>query len=549
MHTTLLALIVIIGTLGFVKRIPYSIASWVVVVLVVVGVFNSPDATTRLTYVGAAILGPLLAYPLSVLFALTIGPLLQYFRFEFDAHRPLFDVAPGDELHSAAGEQADQHSAALVSSGFVSRGRVGLRVKQFTVVNELLDRGDGREWVILSATIPPTVQPFVMHCSIPLEGQILTVSNYRFVDPNAPAEGYESVRLPTIGDPNDLVRACLTLAARSTYGPVVPQPMDMDLVTLAKFRTKRRLDAEVSGGYVRYDAAKDVYRLTLRGAYRMFWVSLPPLKWIIDRRDRERERELLAEMKLRPAPRSGTGTGETESAAPQASMKKRLRWLVEAVALVAVIIFVPDLLTALDGPPSGRLPPNVSVPAGFVVPDSFPGAVRALEELVGQPSHQLMGTRDDEPTPTPGAAISMGRDSADAYVTVAQDAFLARGFYLSRTGERATSGLETEALALYPTPDPYVVMRAMETNGWNHGLSTEDVIAWFRREEVAHPVRFGAIAFDYVGGYFRGDVPDDAEFARRFIKFCPDTQMDGPVSAKKMGKVFQRTREIFCWWD
>jgi hypothetical protein len=196
-----------------------------------------------------------------------------------------------------------------------------------------------------------------------------------------------------------------------------------------------------------------------------------------------------------------------------------------------------------------RLPPNVSVPNGFVAPDSFPDAVRALEELVGQPSHQLMGTRDDDPAPTPGAAISMGRDSADAFVAAAQEAFLAKGFYLFRTGERATSGRDTEALALYPTRDPYVVMRAMKTNGWNHGLSPEDVIAWFRREEAAYPIRFGAIAFDYVGGYFRGELPDEAQFAGRLIKFWPDSKMDGPVSAKEMGEEFQRSREVFCWWD
>ena len=69
MHNTLLFLIILVGTLGFVKRIPFNVASWVVVVLVILGVFTSPDATTRLTFVGAAILGPLIAYPLSLLFA------------------------------------------------------------------------------------------------------------------------------------------------------------------------------------------------------------------------------------------------------------------------------------------------------------------------------------------------------------------------------------------------------------------------------------------------------------------------------------------------
>jgi hypothetical protein len=551
MQTTLLALIVLIGTLGFVKRIPYHVASWSVVALVVFGIFTSPDHATRLMYVFAALLGPLLAYPLSVLFSMTIGPLMHYFSWRLDAHRSAFKVLPGDELYAAAGAQADEHVASLTASGFVSRGRVGLRVKKFTVVNEVLDHGDGREWVVLSSTLPTTVQPFIMHCSVSFaDGHTLVVSTYPFVDPNPPVEGFEAVRLPSIADPNDLVRACLTLAARSTYGPVVRQPMDTDVVTLAHERSKRRLDAEVRAGFAKYDAANDVYRPTLLGAYRMFWVSLPPMKWIIDRRDRARERELLDEMKLKPARGTGAETGETGSAAPQASRKQRLKWLVEAAALIAVIIFLPDVVDAIN--PSSRpvvVVPYVDVPNGFMVPESFPDAVHALEQLVGRPSHQLMGTRDDNPAPTPGVAISMGRDTADAYVARAQQLFLAKGFYLFRTGERATSGLETEALALYPTSDPYVVMRAMETNGWNHGLSTEDVIAWFRREEQVYPVRFGAIGFDYVGGYFHGELPDDAEFARRFIKFCPDIQSEGPVSARSLGRDFNRTREIFCWWD
>jgi hypothetical protein len=62
MHTTLPVLIVLVGTLAFFKRIPFSIASWVVVGLVILGVFTSPDPATRLTYVGAAILGPLISF-------------------------------------------------------------------------------------------------------------------------------------------------------------------------------------------------------------------------------------------------------------------------------------------------------------------------------------------------------------------------------------------------------------------------------------------------------------------------------------------------------
>jgi hypothetical protein len=140
-------------------------------------------------------------------------------------------------------------------------------------------------------------------------------------------------------------------------------------------------------------------------------------------------------------------------------------------------------------------------------------------------------------------------DSAGAFVEAAQDAFMARGFFLFRTGERGTSGLETDALALYPTRDPYDIMRAMDTNAANHGMLVEEVIAWFRREEAKYPIQFDAIGFDYAGGHLLGLVPDESEFASRFIRFCPDIQGEGPVSAKSLGRELKRTRLIYCWWD
>lgn len=550
MHITLLFVIVAVGALAFIGRIPSKPATWTVVVLAVYGIFTSPDVATRLTVVGATIAGPLVPYTLRIVAGLTIHPLLHYFRYTSDAHRALFSVVPTDPLFGAAGEQVDKHAASLVSAGFVSRGRIGLRVGKNTVVNELLDRGDGSEWAVLTATIPAGVQPVILHCTCEFAGgETLVVNNYPWVDPNPPTPGNENVRLPSLGDVDDIVRACLTLATKSTHGPVVRTPLDTDLATRAKDRTKLRYDAELRAGYLRYDVTGDVYRPTLRNAYWMFWRSLPPLNAIVERRDRERERKLLEEMKLTPAVRTDAAPGGAESAPSSSTGSQKPLSFAAAAALIAVIVLMPDLPDLLFGRPADIVRPTITVPAALSVPDSFPLAVQALEGLVGQPTHRLMGTRDDEPAPTPGVAISMHRDSADAYVTSTQDAFLARGFYLFRTGERATSGLETEALALYPTRDPYEVMRAMETNGWNHGMSTEEVIAWFRREEAKYPIRFGAIAFDYVGGRLLGDVPDETGFGRRLLKFCPDIQARGPVSARSLGRDFKRTREIFCWWD
>ena len=551
MHWLLLAVIVLTGALAIAKRLPYNVATWVVVGLTVFGIFTSPDVVTRLMFVGAAILGPVLLYLLQLVLSLTIRPLIHYLRWSTDAHRGFFNVAPEDPLYSAAGEQLDRHAESLVSSGFVRRGRVGLLVEKTTVVNEFFDRGEGTEWAILTATIPAGVQPVILHCTCSFaDGEILAVNNYAWVDPFPPSPGFENIRLPSIGDINDLVRACLTLAGRSTHGPVIATPLDTDMATRVKDRTKFRYDAEVRSGFLRYDAVRDVYRVTLRGAYRMHWVSVPPLRWIIERRDLARERELLAEMRLTPAARTDTSPGKAESATKEPSGKQKTLSLAAALALIAFIVFMPDLPDAIFGDqPITLVKPTVNVPGDFAVPDSFSGAVQSLEQLVRQPSHQLMGTRDDEPTPTFGVAISMRNDSADAFVDAVQDAFLAKGFYLFRTGERATSGLETDALALYPAPDPYEIMRAMETNAWNYDISTEGVIEWFRQEEARYPIRFTVIGFDYAGGTLLSDVPDETEFAARFIRFCPETQSEGPVSARQLGRDLKRSREVFCWWD
>jgi len=550
MPTALLALIVVIGALGFSGRIGSKLWTWIVVVLTILGIFTSADVLTRLMFVGAAILGPLVPYALRVFTGLTIQPIRHYLRWSSDAHRALFNVDPADPLYQAAGEHLDVHVNSLLSSGFVSRGRVGNRIGKHTVVIHFCERGNGTEWAILAATLPPMLQPVVLACSCAFaDGQTIEVNNYPWVNPNPPSPGNETTRLPSLGDINDLVRACLTIATRSSHGPIVATPLMTDMATMARERTKRRQDAEVRAGYLRYDASSDVYRSTLRNAYRMYWVSLPPLKWIIERRDLARERELLTEMRLTPTPRTDTAP-QGESAAPT-TLKQYIVSLAPLAAVIGLIVFMPDLPDMLFRDRSLALAkPAIKVPGDFAVPDSFGGAVQALEQLVGRPSHQLSGTRDDEPHLTPGVAISMRKDTADAYVAAAHEAFYDRGFYLFRTGERATSGLETEALALYPTRDPYEVMRAMETNASNHGMSTEDVIGWFLREERRYPIQFEAIAFEYVAGRLVGStVPDETSFGRRFIKFCPDIQAEGPVSARKIGREFKRTREIFCWWD
>ena len=542
MHFLLLVAIAVIGVLAVLKKVPANPATWIIVALTTLGVLTSPDTGSRLVFVVTALLGPLLAYPAGLFWGLTILPLLHYLRYRVTAHRLQSELTPDDPRYDQASARIAEPLREAFASGFRSHGRI-LHAGPTTAVNDYLERDDGSVRMFVTTALSNTQIPTLLHCAATLStGEILVVSNLPYVDPSHPAPGYVQWRLPSISRVGDLVRATEFIAARS--GPIIPTPLNTDVLTNSKMRTKARFDAERDAGYWHYNARADVYRPTLKGAFRQYWVSLPPLFRIIDRRERERERALLAEMSLTPPARTDIPRYDKE----KATWKTWAEAAGIVLFLIGLGVYGPELMAEMSFDSIRRPLPRVDVAENLTVPDAFPDAVRLLELIVGQPSHQLSGTVDDSPAPTRGVAISMRMDSADAFVAKAQDAFLAKGFYLFRTGERY-SGLDTDGLALWPSPDPYEIMKAMDTNGANHGLLVDDVIAWFRNEEPNYRFRFGAIAFDYVGGRIAGGLRDAKGFAGRFMKFCPDLQYSSGMTVNVLARDLESTSEFYCWWD
>jgi len=163
------------------------------------------------------------------------------------------------------------------------------------------------------------------------------VNTYSKVSAHPPVPGFVTIRLPSLTRFADVVRACEGLAERR--GPVVMGRRDLDLLSLVHLEVKNRLEADCQAGYRRYDASNDVYRPTLKGAYRLHWVMLPPLTGLLDRRDRERERVLLTELGITP---SGVDRPV------RVSIVKEYREQAPAIALFIVLaLFGPELPTLI----------------------------------------------------------------------------------------------------------------------------------------------------------------------------------------------------------
>lgn len=199
------------------------------------------------------------------------------------------------------------------------------------------------------------------------------------------------------------------------------------------------------------------------------------------------------------------------------------------------------------GQPSGA---RVRLPEGFAVPADFPGAVKALERLVGAGSEPLVvQDSSGKRVHTDGVVVPAEAARAEALVAAAQDHFLAQGFYLFRVAEHFGISGHPDTLALYPSRDSYAILRLVGTNGANYNIGPDSIVAWLRGLERDQPFVLTGIGFDWVAGRFTTPLTDPDALARRLNAFCPDIVTQGTRTVAALARELRRSGELYCWWD
>jgi ankyrin repeat protein len=112
-----------------------------------------------------------------------------------------------------------------------------------------------------------------------------------------------------------------------------------------------------------------------------------------------------------------------------------------------------------------------------------------------------------------------------------------------------TDVTDRSRIAVYPTADPYEILRANATNGANYDLGPEEIIAWLRDLQAKQPWELTAAGHDFVEGRFLDAVKEPQKLARAMYKFCPDIVDQGVGSVKELATELARARKFFFWWD
>ncbi|MFT3883435.1 MAG: hypothetical protein QM703_27765 [Gemmatales bacterium] len=113
-------------------------------------------------------------------------------------------------------------------------------------------------------------------------------------------QGPENIRsqVPSVTDVHELYRLHQYMMNKSnlTARKVLYEP-GQAVAYLKEYALKKSYDKQVEKGWLRYDAAGDCYRPTVKGAYLMTWGLLQPMKWFRVQAMQSREREILKEFR------------------------------------------------------------------------------------------------------------------------------------------------------------------------------------------------------------------------------------------------------------
>jgi len=477
-----------------------------------------------------------------------LGPVVVYRRQRQNA-RPSF--VPFDAAQHQVPQALDvamqQNVASLERAGFTTVADLFRMDRSTRMRVILLDTPAGDLGLVLG--VLPILKPERGVCAVELVARFegdrsLSVQNTAIPGAFARVPGRDKERFRNVRDPARLYRIYQALLSRR-YGATRRAPPDHreDPAGFLAAAMARELRQQVDTGYFWLDNTADAYRPTWKGAWLMCWKLLQPFRDVGEWRSDRRAKALLRELNL-----DGDGVSPVPVPLHKAPVG-HWNWITVVAGLLILIAhprFLDHGLSILGTQSATRM----RLPVGFTVPADFPGAVRALERLADANSEPLV-VQDStgKNVRTTGVVVPAEAKRAEALVAVAQDRFLAQGFYLFRVAQHFGINGHPDTLALYPSRDRYAILRLVGTNGANYDIGPDSIVAWLTALEREQPFVLTGIGFDWVSGRFRTPLADPDGLAQRFNAFCPDIVTQGTGTVAALARELKRSGELYCWWD
>jgi hypothetical protein len=189
------------------------------------------------------------------------------------------------------------------------------------------------------------------------------------------------------------------------------------------------------------------------------------------------------------------------------------------------------------------------VDSGLARATGFPEELLATIGAAGSNMRQLEGIdAGGQPFMAAGVTIDVPQSEAPQRVRDLQASM--PGGYLAFLSEM-NFGIEgmPDQVSVLRASAPYDALEVMGTNGWNYGISPQDVIARLEKWDAEYGLTLRGVGFDWVEAEFRRQPRDMDAFAREVYRFCPDVVEQGTETVEALAAEMERSNTVYLWWD
>ncbi|WP_108672336.1 DUF4253 domain-containing protein [Peribacillus acanthi] len=106
-------------------------------------------------------------------------------------------------------------------------------------------------------------------------------------------------------------------------------------------------------------------------------------------------------------------------------------------------------------------------------------------------------------------------------------------------------------IGVIPENDPFEILKILQTNGENSGISNHDILVKLKDWNKRYPFDLIGVNHDWVEIQF-SYLPEGDElisFAKEIYAFCPDIVEQGSESIEGLIEELTETKNLFLWWD
>ena len=167
----------------------------------------------------------------------------------------------------------------------------------------------------------------------------------------------------------------------------------------------------------------------------------------------------------------------------------------------------------------------------------------------GDELRRLEGINDEgDPTQLAGVTIDIPhRDSLEAAKALQEAA--PPGYFAFVSERNFGFGGEGDWVSVMKAADPYEVILAMGTNGWNYDISPAMVASRLKEWDERFGLVFRGIGFDWLEAEFKTPPADMQAFAEEVYKFCPDVVDQGTDTVEALAREMKSENMVYLWWD